>query len=429
MTAFYAQLDTVDFAEHEDRSLVASRSAAATAAVALDMLLRDETPVLSQTQVFDHPLLLAEVAAHPRGDGPLIALIKSSRIQCRIYPRGLIPRQTEGETFSVRNAFISQLQAENEFVFAAWPELNGDPGLREALGAGLSGKRRLDIDPVLWDRIAALEMLDDAFRESAAHERAIIASGPTLSTRIANHMSSPGIPRAVSETYFDLMRWEEDTKPGHGLDRRSGWDKLLHQYFEERGVPLSNSRRLIEDVVQARYNEIVAESLGQRVVVDDKRHEAPEVLEAGGLVGEYQHMATALVPHSGETKSVLSWQVVKRLLLDYDTAGLSVAERVDHLFNTKVVEMVDELPLVRLARFVPTFYSSAATGATTSAFTALVTANPWVGLLTGAIASGATRTIPDGRVPGVAQVSNWAERYAGIRGDSIRSSLLSRHRR
>lgn len=428
MMSYYAQLDTVEFAAGHDEARVHSRSAAATAAVTLDMLLRDETPVLSQTQVFDHPLVLAEAAAHPRGDSPLIALIKASRIQCRIFPRGLIPRGDEDQTFTIVNAFLSRLASDNGFVFTAWPELNADPALRGAVSATLSGQTTAALDPQIEERLTALRMLDDAFRTSTAHERAEDVTGPSLSRRVHQHLTAQGVPRAAREAYQSLMHWAEENPRGYNLDARSGWDTLLKAHREASDDTLANPQHLVEAVVHARYNEIVAESLGQRVVVDDKRRGLSQVLEGGGLTGEYHDMATALVPAPGEGSRLLSWGTVQRLLLDYDTADLGVADRVRHLFETKVIEEVDGLPLVRLARFAPRFYSSVATGASTSALTGVVTSNAWVGLITGALASGATRTIPDERVPGVARLGSWAESFASRQGVTVRTSLLARHR-
>lgn len=430
MTAYYAQLDTVDFGGDVEPSARVSREVSATTTVAFDMIVHSEIPVLSQTQVFDNPHLLDYIHLRPL-DNPLLALIAASRVQTRIYPAGLISRATEEETFSVANAFASRLAT--TFEFTAWPELNGDADLRRAVLETMEDEDLGRLDHALHDRLEALWILDAHFRSSLVSERAMVVSAPDLSTRIARHMARPGVPRATKDAYHELMRWAEDRGRHVGLNSRTAWRSLLHDHFEDPVTPFGQHRRdLIWAVVCQKYNAVVAQSLGQRVALDDTDLSTPSAMTGGSERVTYQPLSTGVGLGPGEGLRPLSWDLVAEFGRALP-AGMSPQRRVEELINRQAAEVVGNDVVVHTLSRLPAAYASLIAG-TSGGGVGLVLAapvgQPVIGAIIGLVGGGITQAIlgalPEERTPGSRVLTRWAARHVERRTLHVRDSLLAR---
>jgi hypothetical protein len=343
---FYDDLDTVRFADSVPAEEKPARSVTALATVMTGLLIGEVAPVLSRAQVSDCEPLLALTA--PAGDRAqrddrlaFLKLVRRGYIEVTLPEGGPSADAPDGQRYTVLNGFRSWV-ADPGFVFSGWPELNGNPELRqEILGALARPDGRLDVGlpDHLAARIEGLRDLDHALSRSPAGIRVVRTAARPLSGRVAaaaREVADGGdAVRAVVAVITERAQRETVN-----LDSRSGWYLMIDRESAERpdhGVALDTLR----DIVDFSYNAMVGESLtgsGVSLSIGDAVAAAAAAAEftPGRPPGERW---ADLMPAAGRGEW-LRWADIPDLLTDLE--GLASAESRLRELRVRQAEWIGE---------------------------------------------------------------------------------------
>ncbi|MQM26378.1 hypothetical protein [Glycomyces albidus] len=320
-TAYFGVLDTVNFQPDLPELELANRTLNATGAVMLHMILGGVHPVLSQSQAFDSAPLVSTLARMDEDSLAMIGLARRGSIQVRILDSpGLADDPADGQRFTLLNAFRSAL-LQPEFRFSSWPELGADMALRRAVA------EQLDRDPErvgaiaehdLLHRLLGLIEFDQALRDSPVSERATIANGADLADQVLGAVSS--IRRTSGGADTDMLtllqaRVQEARDPAR-FRRRSAWYALLDEYEDaaSQDASAAGQLELVRGLVNAKYNGIVAASLGADgldVEIPDFR--AAQIVARAGTEHLVGARSAQVLDHS-DVGAWLTWSELQRTL-------------------------------------------------------------------------------------------------------------------
>ncbi|BDU77804.1 hypothetical protein [Mesoterricola sediminis] len=282
-------LDTVRLSSRNGQDATADR-VLARARLSL-ALLQGRVPVLSQTQVFDSPILLPDT-------------FETSDFQdlCQLFSAGLIqmrPFGTPGAVEAFRRALARDL-----FVFSAWPELpdrrGGSADPRGDLLAFLEDGRVHGLTPALHARAEALVALD---RHEKRFEGRRPAQGraPRLAQVFAQVRHGLKAPGGLAPILDRLA-----SQPG---DRSALYGAI------EAGDEAPALQAAARELVDACYNRVVAGSLGlHRMELTLAATSAAEAAQAL-LAREEKHLETqvaeVLLPPDGKALRPVDWTLLR----------------------------------------------------------------------------------------------------------------------
>ena len=197
---YYDDLDTVRFADSVPAREKPARSVTALGTVMTGLLIGDVAPVLSRAQSCDCEPLLAlttPVAERAAQDDRLafLKLVRRGYIEVTLPEGAPAADAPDGKRYTVLNGFRSWV-ADRGFVFSGWPELNGNPDLRQEILGSLAspdGRPSADLPDHVAARIDGLRELDGALNQSPAGIRVVRTAAQPLSGRIA----AAALPAAI----------------------------------------------------------------------------------------------------------------------------------------------------------------------------------------------------------------------------------------
>jgi hypothetical protein len=199
--------------------------------------------VLSTTHAVDSALILDERLS---GNPAFLLLVQSGRVRFAYWPNGQGPRE-------VLEAALGA--SEEEYRFSGWPELRNNPELRRlALKVWKQEQSATGVDS-LDARIERARRLYASI-EVANEQRGIQSEAPRAKLFADKLADSPKwLPRdetsrEVAEQVSHLSEYED----------RNSRSKVYH-WIDSRDMSQDANARL-KDLVDARYNKTVADSLG-----------------------------------------------------------------------------------------------------------------------------------------------------------------------
>ena len=306
MSHYFSDLDSVRFDSAVADAVLEERVLRATSDL-MSVLIALETPVLSQTQVFDSPFLLEAVAAGTADSDAILALVRQSRIQMRAFrPADAVPLLGTGEHVLLE-VFLDRVRHPS-FVFTAWPELNGDDELRRLVVAHTLGQTTESPGPVLAQRLEGLERLNDAFVRSHASEEARTSS-MSLGAEIADHLGTASGVGYLRGTYAKLMELHRHyPSGGFDLETRSGWYKLITAYADDARLSAEHGHLAgVRRVVDLHYNRKVADSVGaSRLEENEEDARTAEVLRSAPTTLDFTE-EKVLVMEGSDVQDWLTW--------------------------------------------------------------------------------------------------------------------------
>lgn len=372
---FSDELDPARFANCPETE-AKTRCVRASASMMLGLLYGIRVPVLSQNQVFDSRHIL-EVAGSTGVDkrqaeerSGFLSLIRSSYIQMRIHPIGLVPLPGGKDPFTLSNALASSLM-QPTFVFSAWPDMPHEE--RVELARILRGESRAAWSPRLGRHVEAVLAMNEAFVASGASERA-----ETIDTSLETFVDTQVAYRAqhgldyLQETLAALKALAEQaaTAPRalraadgskvapFDLNKRSDWRRLIATYSSatpHRRESDDESLQAVSTVVDIAYNRKVGLSLGARFqretaeTDDDPRM----MLSDPGLVSAHAE-TTALVEDT--SLQWLGWRDVWEFVDGHKVPAQSTREwqleLLNELLTMKVAATVDAGGVLRVLHYV-----------------------------------------------------------------------------
>lgn len=368
MALYYLSLlDTVNFASTEPAPLVGERSLRVTGSIMLDVLVGLDVPVLSQTQAFDGAMLLNLVSHGGDEAEAVLKLIEQSRIQMRVHAAA--ERSTAAETFTLKNAFMSALEA--NFKFSAWPELD-DPEARADLLAHLQQRTQKPPSGELGERLEGLLRMDLAFRKSGASEQAIDGAAH-IEVRVDDHLKHLGpagtfLRHLKADVWAWLGNLDSAEQAKYDLTRRSDWYRLLEDYRLRLGWDREHGGiRGLRRVVDLGYNLRVATSLNaQSLGEHEERLDVAAVLRRDDLSTDLQHKAVAFL-EADPGRRGLTWASVESRLSERAVGTDTSAgreRRMQDLLNDKCVVEHDQgklAPVIRIGGKILADVTSVAT--------------------------------------------------------------------
>lgn len=287
-TAYFSALDTVHFRNEIPTSVRDRRMVGATGAVMLQMLLADVTPVLSQTQAFDGAVIVNTLARFDDKGATLVKMARSGRLRVPVLDGPLLcPDPSDGERFTLLNAFVSALRR-TDFVFAAWPEFTGAPDLRATIAEQLD-RRPEQVEQIadgsLRDKLCGLVELDRALRTAPRSPLARFSAGPGLCSRTLAGIQQARRVQPASTAFLTRLEARVRTADDADLyDRRSAWYALFQEYEEVFGAEAGSAVAIARGVVDAVYNQLVAVSLGaDGIEMEIPDFETAEIVARSGI--------------------------------------------------------------------------------------------------------------------------------------------------
>lgn len=264
---FYDDLDTVRFAEGTPAQEKPVRRVTALGTLMTGLLIGDVAPILSRAQSCDcEPLLDLISPAVERADRDdrlaFLRLARQGSIAASLPENAPSADAPDGARYTVMNGFRTWV-ADPKFVFSGWPELNGNPELRQEVLGSLSqrgGRLSSSVPDQVAARIEGLRELDDAFRAAPSGIRVVRTPTESLSHRIGVAIRDVAEGDAVRALAADIA----NRAPGEkmSLAGRSGWYLMIDLESREHPDQVV-ALEALRDIVDFSYNAMVGESLTQ----------------------------------------------------------------------------------------------------------------------------------------------------------------------
>jgi hypothetical protein len=359
-TTYYSQLDTVRYdPDLVDVATAKSREVSSAGLMMYDLLAHDDSCVLSQTQAIDTPWILGTLTASAGHEDDVYArlaqrsaflsLVRSSRIQVKIYDRDLVTQPTEEERISLKNAFLTALTG--TFKFTSWPELVDRDLRREAAHYLLTGDDG-GVTPLVRTKVDAILSFDEALRDNAATELAM-DTGLHLGDMVTGdilHAESWQVAKRRKH-FIELLnlsktpRIIDKKEVPYDLRRRSDWYELLAAYRKKDGLPANHGALAsIRSTVDMHYNTIMCRSLGGTRAVSELDGASDVAAAKGSDLLPVLTEQASLLSNAAARGEWLGWAQMPEALDELH--GIRGEERLAMLEDMKLMQVEEDDTLV-----------------------------------------------------------------------------------
>lgn len=309
-------LDTV-------RTDVSAETSSLTLAQIKFHLLIGETPCLSQSQSFD--------SVH------LLAYAEDASFRDLVHHGEVVLCLEKGASGPVES-FLAKL-ADPGFHLSAWPEIEGaDAATRDALTAEMREAFRDDSEylntdfPELEQRWAALHALNHAYRNAPAEQ-------PRL-------YWDPHEMRTDAVTLSRALEQVSAVAEGHPLQAdiaalaalRSNRRSEHHRFIDRKMVCEPEDREALHDIVNMRYNAIVAGSLHAAQSLSSYSLPALDLMDAmDGSDSDAPRRNDGSSQKEREVAEPLTWATLLKIRKVFRSGRLSLEQKMDRLRDMSVL--------------------------------------------------------------------------------------------
>jgi len=301
-------MTTAVFSEAFDTVRTSNQELALAESLLKLAMIGPDGAILSTTHAIDSSLLLnSEVA----GNTAFRALVQSGRLRFALWPDGKSPSQA-----------LKTVLGMNSYRLSGWPEFISEPTLRRLALEVWNGSLSTTGVDSLDERIHLAQLLFDAVETSEKH------FPHRLEEKRRSQLFAASLARAPKwlpkgETPKELTQAVLDLSGFVGRNSRS----KVYDWIDKRDMP-TRARSLLKDLVDARYNKTVADSLGlpffsvRRVwkKLPSNYHESKASFAALELY-EPLHSSSILAP--------VTWETVNRVVAPYGSEPYSKENAIE----------------------------------------------------------------------------------------------------